>query len=53
MSIVADCHQHAGEASYIRGLLKARAKVGPVGGPDAPGPAGGTEGRPQEAQPVT
>jgi hypothetical protein len=26
VSIVADCHQHAGEASYIRGLLKARAK---------------------------
>jgi hypothetical protein len=23
LSIVADCHQHAGEASYIRGLLKA------------------------------
>jgi hypothetical protein len=27
VSIVADCHQHAGEASYIRGLLKARAKA--------------------------
>ena len=27
LSILADCHQHAGEASYIRGLLKARAKV--------------------------
>jgi DinB superfamily len=26
VSIVADCHQHAGEASYIRGLLKARAR---------------------------
>jgi DinB superfamily len=26
LSIVADCHHHAGEASYIRGLLKARAK---------------------------
>ena len=26
VSIVADCHQHAGEASYIRGLLKARTK---------------------------
>jgi hypothetical protein len=24
VSILADCHQHAGEASYIRGLLKAR-----------------------------
>jgi hypothetical protein len=27
LSILADCHQHAGEASYIRGLLKARAKA--------------------------
>jgi hypothetical protein len=27
VSIVADCHQHAGEASYIRGLLKARDKA--------------------------
>ena len=27
LSILADCHQHAGEASYIRGLLKARARV--------------------------
>jgi hypothetical protein len=26
VSILADCHQHAGEASYIRGLLKARGK---------------------------
>jgi hypothetical protein len=26
VSIVKDCHWHAGEASYIRGLLKARAK---------------------------
>jgi DinB superfamily len=26
VSIVADCHQHAGEASYIRGLLKARGR---------------------------
>ena len=26
VSIVADCHQHAGEAAYIRGLLKARAR---------------------------
>jgi DinB family protein len=26
VSIVTDCHEHAGEASYIRGLLKARAK---------------------------
>ena len=25
VSILADCHQHAGEAAYIRGLLKARA----------------------------
>jgi len=24
VSILADCHQHAGEASYIRGLLKAK-----------------------------
>ena len=28
VSIVADCHQHAGEAAYIRGLLKARARAG-------------------------
>ncbi len=27
LSILADCHQHAGEASYIRGLLKARART--------------------------
>jgi hypothetical protein len=26
VSILADCHQHAGEASYIRGLLKAKGK---------------------------
>jgi hypothetical protein len=26
LSILADCHQHAGEAAYIRGLLKARAR---------------------------
>ena len=28
LSIVADCHQHAGEAAYIRGLLKSRARAG-------------------------
>ncbi len=27
VSIVADCHQHAGEASYLRGLLKAKGKL--------------------------
>jgi len=27
VSILADCHQHAGEASYIRGLLKAMKKI--------------------------
>jgi hypothetical protein len=27
LSILADCHQHAGEAAYIQGLLKARAKA--------------------------
>jgi hypothetical protein len=27
LSILADCHQHAGEAAYVRGLLKARAKA--------------------------
>ena len=27
VSIVTDCHLHAGEASYIRGLLKARVKA--------------------------
>jgi hypothetical protein len=27
VSIVADCHHHAGEASYIRGLLKAKARA--------------------------
>jgi len=26
VSILADCHQHAGEASYVRGLLEARRK---------------------------
>ena len=26
LSILADCHQHAGEASYIRGLLRARGR---------------------------
>ncbi|MGH7266656.1 MAG: DinB family protein [Candidatus Rokuibacteriota bacterium] len=26
VSILADCHQHAGEASYIRGLLEAKGK---------------------------
>ncbi len=26
VSILADCHQHAGEASYIRGLVKAKGK---------------------------
>ena len=26
VSVVADCHQHAGEAFYIRGLLKVRGK---------------------------
>ena len=26
VSILADCHQHAGEASYIRGLLKAKGR---------------------------
>jgi hypothetical protein len=28
VSILADCHQHAGEAAYIRGLLKSRAAKG-------------------------
>ncbi|HLC42240.1 MAG TPA: DinB family protein [Methylomirabilota bacterium] len=27
VSILADCHQHAGEASYLHGLLKARGKL--------------------------
>jgi hypothetical protein len=27
VSILADCHQHAGEASYIRGLLEAKGKL--------------------------
>jgi hypothetical protein len=27
LSIVADCHQHAGEAAYIRGLIKARGRT--------------------------
>jgi len=26
VSVLADCHQHAGEASYIRGLVKAKGK---------------------------
>jgi len=29
VSIVTDCHLHAGEASYIRGLIKARGKAAP------------------------
>ena len=36
VSIVADCHQHAGEASYIRGLLKARNKASRPSGRKAP-----------------
>src|SRR5262249_45806945 len=28
VSIVADCHQHAGEAVYVRGLLKSLARTG-------------------------
>lgn len=32
VSILADCHQHAGEAAYINGLLKAQAR-GRAGGP--------------------
>jgi hypothetical protein len=28
VSVLADCHQHAGEASYIRGLLRAAARPG-------------------------
>jgi DinB superfamily len=28
LSILADCHQHAGEAAYINGLLKAQARAG-------------------------
>jgi hypothetical protein len=27
LSILADCHQHAGEAAYIRGLIRARGKA--------------------------
>ena len=27
LSILADCHQHAGEAAYIRGLVKSRARA--------------------------
>ena len=40
VSILADCHHHAGEASYIRGLLKARAR------PDRPPAARGRRSRP-------
>ena len=28
LSILADCHQHAGEAAYINGLLKTQARAG-------------------------
>ncbi len=28
VSILADCHQHAGEAAYLRGLLEATGKLG-------------------------
>ena len=28
LSILADCHQHAGEAAYINGLLKSQARAG-------------------------
>jgi hypothetical protein len=27
VSVLADCHQHAGEASYVRGLLRASARA--------------------------
>jgi hypothetical protein len=36
LSILADCHQHAGEASYIRGLLKARDKTSRPARPKPP-----------------
>lgn len=36
LSILVDCHQHAGEASYIRGLLRARGRR-PRPSPAAPG----------------
>ena len=32
VSVLADCHQHAGEASYIRGLLKAKDKPSKASG---------------------
>jgi hypothetical protein len=42
VSILADCHLHAGEASYIRGLLKVRAKAP---GSASPKRAAGRAGR--------
>ena len=53
VSILADCHQHAGEAAYIRGLLKARARLArPPASSGAAVPAGPAQGR-EEARPVT
>ena len=51
LSILADCHHHAGEASYIRGLLKARAARPGRRRPGAAIPAGHAQGR-EEAPPL-
>ena len=48
LSILADCHQHAGEASYIRGLLTARDRSARAAA-DPPFPARQPQARPQEA----
>ena len=53
LSIVADCHQHAGEASYIRGLIKARGRAAAASCPEAAGPLVEAEDIPQEAAPLT
>jgi DinB superfamily len=36
VSILADCHQHAGEAAYLRGWLRARARGSSSGRPPRP-----------------
>jgi hypothetical protein len=48
LSILADCHQHAGEASYIHGLLEARAKASGSAGPKRPARAATRTGGPKK-----
>ena len=54
LSIVADCHRRAGEASYIRGLIKARGRTGPASCPEAAGARSSKPKTPRrEAAPLT